>query len=86
MAARLSQGIAALPGAMIVHPTEANSVFAAWPRKGHRRAQAAGAAYYLWPGNQTMDGPPDERLAARLVCSWNTTAAEVDQFIDLLSG
>ena len=42
MATRLSQGIAALPGASLVHPTEANAVFAAWPREGHRRAQEAG--------------------------------------------
>jgi threonine aldolase len=80
-ARRLSQGLAATPGATLVHPTEANAVFAAWPRTGHHRAQGAGARYYLWPGNQTLDGPDHEPVAARLVCSWCTTEADVDGFL-----
>ncbi len=84
MAARLSEGIAALPGASLVHPTEANAVFAAVPRAAHRRAQAAGAAYYLWPFDQSLDGPGEEPLAARLVCSWATTEEEIDEFLSLL--
>lgn len=86
MAARLSAGIRALPGTALVHPTEANAVFAAWPRKGHQRAQAAGVSYYLWPGSQPIDGPAGELLAARLVCSWNTTEPEVDQVLALIGG
>jgi threonine aldolase len=85
-AARLAEGIAKVPGASLVHPTEANAVFAAWPRAGHRRAQAAGVSYYLWPGDQSMDGPADEALIARLVCSWCTTDAEVDGFLAAISG
>lgn len=42
-AAQLSAGIAALPGAVLTHPTEANAVFASFPRAAHRRARAAGA-------------------------------------------
>jgi threonine aldolase len=85
-AARLSAGIAALPGARLLHPTQANAVFAAWPREGHRRARAAGAAYYFWPFFQSLDGPGDEPLSARLVCSWSTTEAEVDRFLELIAG
>lgn len=85
MADRLSAGLAAMPQARLVHPTEANAVFAAWPRDGHRRAQAAGAAYFLWPGNQTMEGPGDEPVAARLVASWCTAPAEVDGFLALIA-
>jgi threonine aldolase len=85
-AAELSAGLAALPGARIVHPTEANAVFAAWPRAGHRALREAGAQYYLWPGNQSLDGPKDEALSARLVCSWSTTEAEVATFLAVLSG
>ncbi|MBD3678004.1 MAG: low specificity L-threonine aldolase [Rhodobacteraceae bacterium] len=85
-AARLSEGILKVPGAKLVHPTEANAVFAAWPRGGHRKAQEAGAAYYLWPFSQPMEGPADELLSARLVCSWSTTDADVDRFLDLISG
>lgn len=84
MATRLSQGILSVEGAKLTHPTEANCVFASWPRGGHRKAQDAGAQYYLWPFNQTMVGPDDENVAARLVCSWSTTEADVDQFLDTL--
>jgi threonine aldolase len=86
MAARLSAGFAALPGAQLVHPTEANAVFAAWPRKGHRKALAAGASYSLWPDSQPLDGPEDDLLTARLVCSWCTTEADVDQMLAVISG
>jgi threonine aldolase len=84
MATRLSQGILSVEGAKLTHPTEANCVFASWPRGEHRKAQDAGAQYYLWPFNQTMVGPDDENVAARLVCSWSTTEADVDQFLETL--
>jgi threonine aldolase len=84
-ARRLAEGILAIPGASLVHPAEANAVFASWPRAGHRKARAGGAAYYLWPFNQSLDGPGDEPLSARLVCSWCTTDADVDAFLELIS-
>ncbi len=85
-AARLSREMLAVPGASMVHPTEANAVFARWPRAGHRNAQGAGAAYYLWPGDQSLDGPDHDVLAARLVCSWSTTDTDIDRFIGLIRG
>ncbi len=85
-ARRLSAGIAALPGAALTHPTEANEVFASWPRAGHRAAIAAGAEYYLWPDTQSLEGPDDAPLAARLVCGWSTTDAEVETFLEVISG
>lgn len=85
MAARLAEGLARLPDARILHPVEANAVFAEWPRGAHRRAQAAGAQYYLWPATQSLEGPEEEPVAARLVCSWSTTAEEVDRFLALLA-
>lgn len=84
MAARLSQGILSVEGAKLTHPTQANCVFASWPRGLHRKAQDAGAQYYLWPFNQTLVGPEGENVAARLVCSWSTAEADVDQFLDTL--
>lgn len=83
-ARQLSEGISALPGARLVHPTEANAIFAAWPRAGHKAARAAGAQYYLWPGHQSLEGPDEELLAARLVCNWSTTEAEVQGFLQSL--
>lgn len=89
-AARLSRGLAAIPGARIEHPTEANEVFAAWPRGGHRRARAAGAEYYLWsfddPAGVTLDGPDDGLVPARLVCDWSVEADAIDRFLALARG
>lgn len=85
-AARLSRGIAAVPGARLDHPTQANAVFAAFPRAAHRRATEAGAHYYFWPADQPAEGPDDEPLSCRLVCSWNTTDAAVDRMIRLIAG
>lgn len=86
-ATRLSKGILTIPGASLVHPTEANAVFASWPRAGHRRAQAEGAAYYFWPDmNASLDGPDEETISARLVCSWCTTDEEIDRFLELVAG
>ena len=81
MAARLSAGLAALPDARLIHPTQANEVFAAFPRAAHRRLHQAGAAYYLWPFDQSLDGPAEETLTARMVTSWATTKAEIDTFL-----
>ncbi len=86
MGARLSHGISAIPGASLMHPTQTNQVFASWPRASHRRAQAAGAAYNFWPSEPAPDGPDDEVLSARLVCSWSTSEADVDQFLELIRG
>ncbi len=85
-AARLLAGILAVPGATLVHPTEANAVFASFPREGHRRAHAGGAAYYLWPFDQSLEGPGEVPLAARLVCSWSTTEADVEAFLNFIRG
>ena len=85
-AAALARGLAAIPGVTLAHPVEANAVFARWPRGLHRAAMAAGAEYYLWDFDATLDGPDDELLLARLVCGWSTTEEEVRQFVALVSG
>lgn len=84
-AARLSAGIAALPGAALDHPTQANAVFARWLRAGHRAALSAGAQYYFWPMDQSLDGPDDEALSARLVASWCTEDADIERFLSLIT-
>ncbi len=86
MARLLSRGLVQTDGAKLLHPTDANAVFAAWPRAGHKRAQAAGGKYYFWPFNQTLDGPDEALLSARLVCNWATTEDEVDRFVGLVQG
>jgi threonine aldolase len=86
MADRLAAGLRALPGVELAHPVEANMMFPRFARKGHRALTEAGALYYLWPGDQSLEGPEDEKLQCRLVCSWATTEAEVDAFLGVLRG
>jgi threonine aldolase len=78
MGARLAQGVAAVPVAGLIHPPEANMVFARLPAAARARARRAGAAFYDLPG------PPAD--AVRLVCSWSTTEADVDAFLGLVAG
>jgi threonine aldolase len=78
MGARLARGLGALPGARLLHPAQANMVFAEWPAGGHARARARGAVYY-------DQRAPAGREAARLVASWSTTEAEVDALLSALS-
>ena len=82
MAARLESGLAAT--GELLFPRGGNMIFARWPRALHLQAQAAGAAYSLWPDGQTLDGPEAEMVSARLVCSWNTDAAQIDAFLAAL--
>jgi len=36
--------------------------------------------------NQSMDGPSEDPISARLVCSWSTTDADVEEFLALIAG
>lgn len=80
-AARLAAGLRDA-GAGFLHEPQANMIFATFPRATHQRLHDAGAKYYIWEGS--LDGQdPDESLAARLVCDWSCTPAQVDQFLEL---
>jgi threonine aldolase len=68
MADRLEKG---LRGVKILYPRQANAVFAALPAKACERLWKKGWRFY-------NDVGPDG--AARLMCSWDTTEADVDQF------
>lgn len=80
MGQRLARGIAALPGAALTHPAEANMVFANWDAGGHARLKAAGAVYY------DLRPTPEGRETARLVASWSTTEQDVDAILTALRG
>jgi threonine aldolase len=78
-AARLAEGLTAA-GAHMVHPVEANMIFAAFPRRIHAALHEAGARYYVWQGS--LEGEdPGEMLQARLVCDWSLPEAEIDRFL-----
>lgn len=84
-AAKLSAGIRELPDTKLLHPTDANIVFAGWKRSGHRAAQKAGAHYHFWPSDYSLEGADDEILTVRLVCNWATTDADVENFLRLIA-
>lgn len=76
MARRLNDGLNTLSGFAVPHPVEANEVFVKLPSEAvMKKIQAAGARFYQW--EPTTDGRP----LVRLVCSWATREAEVDQFL-----
>ncbi|AXQ94078.1 beta-eliminating lyase-related protein [Cereibacter azotoformans] len=77
-AARLAEGLAALPDVRLVAPAEANLIFAELPQPLAHRARAAGAVFYDMGGK-------GNRVRVRLVCSWNTSDAEVDAFVAALA-
>ncbi len=81
---RLAKGIATVNGASLLSPADANMVFAVLPRAAHQRAINAGAVYYPWPAAWNEDGPNDQPLSARLVCSWCTSDEEVDGLLEAL--
>jgi len=83
-AARLEAGIRQIEGGFLQYPRGANILFAGWPRAGHKRAQAEGAAYYLWPFGQVLEGPETAPVTARLVCNWATEDADIDRFLTLI--
>lgn len=80
----LAAGLAQIAGAEILHPVEANMIFARLPRATHTRAMAAGAQYYLMDGG--LDGPPDAPVLCRLVCDWSKTPEDVAALLALFRG
>lgn len=73
MARRLAEGLAALPGADIVHPVEANEVFLRLPEPIIAGLAAQGFGFHRWGGGTST--------VLRLVTAFNTTESEVDSFI-----
>ncbi|WP_374449239.1 low specificity L-threonine aldolase [Stella sp.] len=73
MAKRLADGLAALPAVALLHPVEANAVFARLPGPAIDAMAQAGFRFYRWP---------DERSdAIRLVTAFDTDPADVDAFL-----
>lgn len=84
-ASDLARGLAGVEGATVMHPVEANAVFAAWPRAGHAAAEAAGARYYPWRFGPEIEAEDAPAPAARLVCNWATTPEDVAQFLKVIA-
>ncbi len=78
--ARLAQvlaGVQDIPGAEICFEPGANLAFLKLPASAHRRAKAAGAYYYVYPGDGLDTAQEDDLLMCRIVCDWSKSADEV---------
>lgn len=75
MGAKLAAGVAKLPETRLLHPAPANMMFTEWPVGTNARAFAQGAAFY---------DIPSAREGARLVASWSTTEADVENLLAAL--
>ena len=75
MAARLAERLGEIPGVTITQRVQANGVFAVVP------LQAADAVRARWPFYTWDEAKREERL----MCSWDTTADEVDAFAGALA-
>ena len=74
MASRLEAAVSGLDGLEVVHPVEANGVFASLPRPAIDRLLSesdAAEPFYMWD---------DATNVVRWMCSWDTTPEDVDTF------
>lgn len=78
MAQKLSDGLGAIDGVEISYPTEINEVFACFPDGVAEKLREQGSAFYPWV---TPSDPAAGRMQ-RLICSFRTTEAEVEQFLE----
>ena len=72
-AARLSEGLSALPGVRLAHPVEANEVFVYLPEPLAAALVAAGIEFHRWPGK---DG-----LVARMVVPHSVEMADIESLL-----
>lgn len=71
LARRLREGLTGLPGVEITQPSQANAVFAIFPRELEKRLRDA-AFFYVWN---------EHTRECRLMTSWQTSTKDVDDFI-----
>lgn len=66
LARDLARGLQQIPGIQLLHPVEANGVFVELPPATKQRLHDRGWHFYDFPG-----------AGSRLMCSWNTTPADI---------
>jgi threonine aldolase len=78
MADRIAAGLAAIAGARLRHPVEANEVFVELPEPVIVALQLAGFRFYRWPTEASN--------CIRLVTAFDTRADEVEALIAAARG
>lgn len=81
---KLADGLRTLPNVNLLHPPDANMIFAALPTAAHRRLHEAGAQYY--PGAGATEAADDATTNARIVADWSCPDSHIDQFLKLVAG
>jgi threonine aldolase len=76
MAARMAQGLKGLPGVRLLHPVDANEVFLVVREEIAAALERQGFHFYRWQYLIQDDG-----VTLRLVTSFATPAADVDEFL-----
>lgn len=75
LAKTLAAGLQQIPGVELLHPVQANAVFAKLPVEVDQRLRAAGWKYYNFIGG-----------GARFMCSWKTSAEDVNALLSAARG
>jgi threonine aldolase len=85
-AQRLAKALSATPGFRLAFPCEANEVFAVGPRARFEAARKAGVRFYDWTTRAlpAASAPREGESLVRLVCSFETAAADVDALVGVL--
>lgn len=83
MAARLAEGLAALPGLRLAWPNQANTVFAILPEAVDRALRGAGAIYHPWSDRALAPEHPlrEREIIARFVTSFATRPEAVEALL-----
>ncbi len=85
-AAKLSAGLAEVPGIRFVWPCAANEVFVLLPRAVDEALREAGAYYYEWtfPAiDRARMAPREDEIFIRLVTSFATETDDIARFLDV---
>lgn len=87
MAAKLAGALSSSTRARLAYQPAGNEIFAILENGLDEKLRAAGAKYYPWDpqGLPVAERPGAGETMVRLVTSWQTTAAEIDQFAALLA-
>jgi threonine aldolase len=83
---RLARGLEAIPGVRLAWPRQINEVFPIAPRAVVAPLIAAGARIYEWTSRAVAPdvAPRSDEAFLRLVCSFETSDAEIDQLIAIV--
>ncbi len=78
-ARRIGDGLGAIDGVSLLHPIEANEIFARMPHRLADRLEAEGIGFYRWSSDA-------EAVVIRMVASFATTAADADAVLTVARG